>query len=202
MILLWRVGANRWNWVPTPLFEHHLDSVHRWPIDERDYDGWTWYLDKSLLLVWNKRRGGCSWYPSFKMQAKATYPHLSKASRFARESKLQTWSKRNQSWTHLCTIRWWSTGPTPHRSFHDIQCFYEVSSKQLFARNNTLLPLVDKSWDHSPIICHSDLKTVEKILFLIELDRTLDCSNPVHYLILNKPMNGSCAISGILSTSI
>lgn len=116
--------------------------------------------------------------------------------------KLQTWSKRNQSWTHLCTIRWWSTGPTPHRSFHDIQCFYEVSSKQLFARNNTLLHLVDKSWDHSPIICHSDLKTVEKILFLIELDRTLDCSNPVHCLILNKPMNGSCAISGILSTSI
>jgi hypothetical protein len=148
------------------------------------------------------RGGGCSWYPSFKMQAKATYPHLSKAYRFARESKLQTWSKRNQSWTHLCTIRWWSTGPTPHRSFHDIQCFYEVSSKQLFARNNTLLPLVDKSWDHSPIICHSDLKTVEKILFLIELDRTLDCSNPVHYLILNKPMNGSCAISGILSTSV
>jgi hypothetical protein len=202
MILLWRVGANRWNWVPTPLFEHHLDSVHRWPIDERDYDGWTWYLDKSLLLVWNKRRGDAHDIPPLKCKQKQLILICQRRIALPVNPKLQTWSKRNQSWTHLCTIRWWSTGPTPHRSFHDIQCFYEVSSKQLFARNNTLLHLVDKSWDHSPIICHSDLKTVEKILFLIELDRTLDCSNPVHCLILNKPMNGSCAISGILSTSI
>jgi hypothetical protein len=38
--LPWREGTNRWNWVPFPLLEHYLNSVHRWqPCSHNTIDG-------------------------------------------------------------------------------------------------------------------------------------------------------------------
>ena len=128
-----------------PVHEHQLTMM-----------GGHGILKKPLLLVWNKRWGDAYDIPHLKCKQKQLIFICQRLVTLPMNPKLQTWSKRNQSWMQcklLCTMRRWSTGPTPRQSFYDIRSFLQSI---ICTQQQLSLPLVDKSWDHGPIICHSD----------------------------------------------